>query len=55
MLRRLIAALQFHHRIEPAAQVPATDARIHVADLLLTGSPDLFDVVKVLFDTSLLA
>src|SRR6056297_535770 len=50
-LSRLVPAFQFHHRVKPTTQVPTTNARIQVADLLLTGSPDLFDVVKVLFDT----
>ena len=36
--------------LKPATHMPAADARPNVAVLLLAGTPDFFDIVKVFFD-----
>ena len=40
----LVPAAQFYQSEEPPIQVPAADVRPHVANLLLTGSPDFLNV-----------
>src|SRR6056297_1433000 len=51
LIARRVPALQFYQRIQPTAQVPTSDARPHVANLLLSCTPNFLDVVKLLFDT----
>src|SRR6056297_3345570 len=51
LIARRVPALQFYQCIQPTAQVPTSDARPHVANLLLSCTPNFLDVVKLLFDT----
>ena len=45
-----IPRAQFHQSVHPLIQMPAADVRPDVADLLLTGSPDFFDIVEMFFN-----
>ena len=46
---RHVPAAEFDQRIHPLVQMPATDVRPHVADLLLPCAPDFLHVVELFF------
>ena len=48
--RAFVPGPQFDQGVHPEVQMPGPDVRPEVTDLLLSGSPHLFEVVEVLFD-----